>query len=112
MSEPAIAARSTLFSSRALGQRENIERAALLREQRKVLHRVGETTCTGSIADIEITRYDSASPSADARMDGDVLLAVGPAVRHGLTDDSGVGPELPQQGTALRIERFENAVHR
>jgi hypothetical protein len=47
---------------------------------RQVLHRVGEAVGGGAVARVEVAGHDGAGPAADARQDGDVLLAVRAAV--------------------------------
>src|SRR5215211_3990590 len=78
-------------------QREDVERAALLRVARQILHRRGETEGRRRIARIEIASDDAAGPAADAGDHRDVLLAVGPAIRDRLADDPRAGAILPER---------------
>src|SRR4051812_5995502 len=52
-----------------------------------------------------------AGPSADAGEDGDVLLAVGPEVRHRVADDPGRSLEPPEILAGLPVDRLEPAFH-
>ena len=60
----------------------------------------------------DIGKRDRAHPAADARVDGDVLLAVGPEVGDRVADDARRDVELPELGAGARVERLEPAVHR
>src|ERR1051326_7592297 len=91
---------------------EHIEHASLARRLGQVPHRVGEAEGRGSVARIDVGRDRQPRPPSDARQHRDVLLAVGSEVRDGLTDDSRLRLELPDQIAGARVDRFEPAVHR
>src|SRR6266404_8853148 len=67
---------------------------------------------TSTVARIDVVENDGSGPATHARQHGDVLLAVRSSIRDRLTDDSGLGLELPEQPAAFRIDRLEPAVHR
>src|SRR3954454_10441626 len=93
-------------------QCEHIERSAGCRVLREVRHRVHEAERRGAIARIDGPRHYRSGPSADTGEHGDVLMSVGTAIGHRLTDDSAVHLEPPKQRAAPRRYSLEPAVHR
>src|SRR3954470_22538985 len=61
---------------RALRKREHIQHASFIGVLRQVFGGVHESKCGRRIASIESATDDRARPAADAREDGDVLLAI------------------------------------
>src|SRR6266566_1428803 len=91
---------------------EHIEHASLRGALLEVAHRVRKATRGTAVARIDVVEYDGSGPATHARQHGDVLLAVRSSIRDRLTDDSGLGLELPEQLAAFRVDRLEPAVHR
>src|SRR5947209_12834153 len=93
-------------------QREDIQLASHFGFRREILGRADKAAGAGDIARIELADENRAGPAADAGEYGDVLPAVGSAIRDGLADDSGVGSELPALFAGLGVDGAEAAVHR
>src|SRR3954467_9078337 len=66
----------TAASRRKLRKRKHMEHPALHRVLRQILHRVDEAKRRRAVARIEAARDHRARPSAHARENGHVLLAV------------------------------------
>src|SRR6476646_1228836 len=95
-----------------LRKREDIQHASLRRVLRQISHRVDETQRRGLIPRIESTRNDRSGPTTNACQYRDILLTVRTTITNRLPDDSRTTLELPQQRSALRIDRFEPTIHR
>src|SRR5678816_191939 len=93
-------------------EREDGEHAALVRELARVAERAERAEARGRIFGADAGGDADARPATDAREHGDVLLAVGPHVRHRVADDARRGLELPDLLTGLGVERLEPALHR
>src|SRR5690349_19859914 len=102
----------TQTKNRILGKRKDIQHASLSRVLRQVSHRTHKAERGGRVARGESTRNDRARPAADTREYRHVLLPGRPTITNRLPDDPRATLELPQQRTALRIDRLEPTVHR
>src|SRR5215204_6212912 len=91
---------------------EHVERAALRRRVRQVAHGVDEAERGARVPGVEAAGDDRTRPSAHARQNGDVLLAVGPAVRDRLPDDPRARLELPERLAGSRVHGLEPSLHR
>src|SRR4051812_29099413 len=89
-----------------------MEHAAFHRVLRQVFHRVDEAERGRAVAGVEVPRDHPAGPSAHARQDADVLLAVRGAPGDRLSDDAGGCAELPEYLAVFGVERLEGPVHR
>src|SRR5712691_2714716 len=79
-----------------LGQPEHHQRTASVAHAGVVAERADRAECRGRIFGADAERHAGSGPAADAREDGNVLLAVGPEVRHRVADDPGGRLEPPQ----------------
>jgi hypothetical protein len=79
---------------------------------REITHRVDEAERGGGVARVELAGDNGAGPSADARENRDVLLAIRSQVRDGLTHDAGAGLVPPEWFSRARVNGLEPAVHR
>src|SRR5207244_2484141 len=80
----------------ASGKREDIERPALARVLREVLHGVDEAQRRRAVAGIEVVRHDGPRPSAHAGEHRHVLLAIWTPIGDRLADDAGVDLVSPE----------------
>src|SRR5213078_4639374 len=95
-----------------LREREHIEHASLVGVVGQVLHSGGKSQRRRLVASIQSARNDCSSPTADARQDGDVLLAIRTFVRRGLSNNSRTGLELPEKSPAFCIDGLEPPIER
>src|SRR3954471_17678381 len=101
-----------MIATGTLRQAEDIKHASLRRCFLQIRHGVDKPERRRSVAWIEVACDNRAGPSAHAAQHGHVLMSVRPAVADRLTDDSGAGPELPQQFSSFRVDCFEPTLHR
>src|SRR3954447_18357923 len=97
---------------RALRQAKDIERPPFGRSFLQIGHGIDEAKSSGAVTRIEIARYDRARPASDTGKNGYILMTVRTLIGDRLSDNSGLGLELPQQLTAFGIDGFEPALHR
>src|SRR5215204_4983739 len=90
---------------------EHMEGSSFRGRVLQVAHGVDEAERRGAVADVEVAGDDRTRPAADAGQDGDVLLAVRPAIGRRLADDPGAGLELPQRLAGAGVDRLEPALH-
>src|SRR3954471_12827667 len=77
------------------------------RELRQFPHHAGDRRW---IVERELVRHQGGGPSADARPDGDTLLAVGSEEGDRVSDDTGGQLSLEQKFAGARVDRLEPSV--
>src|SRR2546430_3560893 len=93
-------------------QGEHHERAARVADIRVVAEGANRAERGGRILRADPQSDALPGPAAPSGEPGDVLLAVGPQVRHRVPDDAGGRLELPQLRAGRGIDRLEPAFHR
>src|SRR6266516_2868554 len=93
-------------------QPEHEQRAARVADVDVVTEGTDRADRGGRVLGADAERDTCAGPAADSGEHGEVLLAVGPQIRHRVADDPGGRLELPQQRAGGRIDRLDPAFHR
>src|SRR5215208_27053 len=94
--QPITSARAQPPEAFRSPNREDEEGSTLGRLARKIGHGAYEPERAARIARIELPGNDGPRPAPHAGEDGDVLLAIGPAVRHRLAHDPRRDLDLPE----------------
>src|SRR5213082_2406774 len=92
-------------------QGEHHQGAARVADVRVVAESANRAERGGRILRADPQSDARSRPTTHAGQHGDVLLAVGPQVRHRVPDDAGGRLELPQLGAGRGVDRLEPAFH-
>src|ERR1700728_4614747 len=103
--------RATTAHRSGFRKREHIERPSGCGLRLEIRHNADHAERAGRIARVKVTGDDGARPAAYPRQDGDIFVAVRPAIGHGLADDPGAGLELPFEFACFGVDGFEPAIH-
>src|SRR5271154_6612151 len=121
---PALLAATATAAPRAIGrsramtadrsgfrQGKYIKRPSGCSLRLEIRHDADHAERAGRIARVKVAGDDGACPAAYARQDGDVFVAVRPAIGHRLADDPRSCFELPFELACLGVDGLEPAIH-